>query len=76
MTNSTKYEINSIITELNSIINEIYSVSNGVGKDFEGIGNEICANSIKKVGEHYEGVVKKLRKMDLTILTDGTTVNC
>lgn len=73
MRNDAKYEVHLMVNELKSIINELYSISNGVNKDFKGIGNELCANRINEVARHYEGVVKKLNKIDYSILFDDVT---
>lgn len=56
--------------ELQSIINELDSISSGVRRDFSGIGNEVCADCITRVANHYRDVKRRLDTMDTNILSD------
>ena len=69
MDSFSQNEIYEIKQELKSIINELYDISNGVRRDFSGIGNDICANRISGTAQHYEGVKKKLDKLDTSTVT-------
>lgn len=69
MDSFSQNEIYEIKQEFKSIINELYDISNGVRRDFSGIGNDVCANRISNTAQHYEGVKKKLDKLDTSAVT-------
>lgn len=69
MDSYSQNEIYEIKRELKSIINELYDISHGVRKDFSGIGNDVCANRIANIAQHYEGVKAKLDKLDTSTVT-------
>lgn len=57
--------LNECKRELSSIIREIREVENGVRRDFDGIGENLCGNSIDKVADKYDGVLRKLNRVNL-----------
>lgn len=57
--------LNECKRELSSIIREIREVENGVRRDFDGIGENLCGNCIDKVADKYDGVLRKLNRVNL-----------
>lgn len=62
--------LNSCRYELSSILNELRDIQSGIRRDFSGIGQDMCADSIGKIIEKYEGVQHRLNRVDQNRLAE------
>lgn len=70
MNEKSEKELQLIVDELRSICNALDSIGTSVRNEFEGIGNEMCAESIEYISEHYREVRKTLACIDKSKVTD------
>ena len=54
--------------ELRSIIRELREIESGLWSDFDGIGETYYSDSIGKIADKYDGVLRKLNNMDTNML--------
>ena len=62
--------LNECRSELRNIINELRSIETGVRNDFLGVGQEMCANCVGKIADHYDGVLTRLNRVNQNRLAD------
>lgn len=67
--------LNECRRELRSIINELRDIEWGVRHDFTGIGQDLCGDCIDKIADKYEGVLKRLNRVDTNRLASWMTDN-
>ena len=67
---ATLYECRN---ELNSILNELRDIERGVRQDFVGIGQDMCGNCIERIAVRYDGVLKRLDRVDQRRLASWIT---
>ena len=71
--------LDQVEAEIRAIIAELNNISNEIRNDFSGIGQEMCANCIYEVAEHYRRrVLPKLNQMErnrISQLLDSFTGN-
>lgn len=56
--------LNECKRELSSIIKELRDIESGVRRDFHGIGEELCGNCIDIITNRYDGVLRRLNRVD------------
>lgn len=56
--------LNECRSELNSIIRELRDIEYGVRHDFSGIGEGLCGDCIDKIADKYEGVLRRLNRVN------------
>jgi|GEM_PF-1857803 len=58
-------------TELTSIINELRNLEHEIRNGYSGIGQDMCANCIGAVADHYQfQVLSRLNNMDQNLITN------
>jgi len=60
------------INELSSIIYELRNIQLEVRTDFLNIGQNLCADCIENIADKYEGVLKRLKRVDLNRAEGGS----
>ena len=62
-------------SELRSIIRELRSIEGGVRRDFNGVGQDMCANCVGRIADHYQSVLRRLERVDQNRLASWLTGN-
>jgi hypothetical protein len=60
--------LNQIRSELRAIIRELRDIEHGVRGDFTGIGQDMCANCIGRLADHYQSVLVRLENVNPNLL--------
>ena len=55
--------LSDVRTELRSIIQELQNIESGVRSGFTGIGQDMCANGVVEVINHYQRMLNRLDSM-------------
>ena len=61
--------LESCRSQLRSIISELRDIESGLRSGFAGIGESYYSNSVGRIAEKYEGVLRTLNSMDTNFLT-------
>jgi len=57
--------LDQVEAELRAIVAELRDIAGGVRRDFNGIGQDMCANCIEAVADHYaRRVLPQLSQME------------
>lgn len=57
--------LSQCIQELRAIVQELRDIEMGIRNDFIGIGQDMCANSVGAIADHYQGnVLRRLERVD------------
>ena len=62
-------------SELRSIIRELRAIEQGVRGDFTGMGQDMCANCVSKIADHYQSVLNRLERVNQNRLASFITGN-
>lgn len=62
--------LNQCKSELRSIISELEQIEAGIRAEFKGIGQDICADAVSSMAEHYRYVQSRIENIDYNFLAD------
>jgi len=65
-----RVNVDQMKSDLWRIINDLRDIESGLRVDFNGIGQDLCANCVRAVADHYEfRVMRQLNRMDQNLLS-------
>ena len=67
--------LNQCRSELRSIITELRNIEHGVRNDFTGVGQDMCANCVGRIADHYQSVLNRLERVNQNRLASWITGN-
>lgn len=62
--------LNECRSELSSIIRELRDIEDGVRRDFTGIGENFCGDCIDRIADKYDGVLRRLNRVNYNRLAE------
>lgn len=62
--------LNESRNELRSIINELRDIEWGIRHEFSGIGEQLCGDCIDKIADKYDGVLRRLNRVNSNRLAE------
>jgi len=68
-------DLDACRNELRSIINELRDIERGVRGDFTGVGQDLCANCVGRIADHYQSVLNRLNRVNQNRLASWIAEN-